>query len=107
MILPDLLARLQSQAIDCVTLLLIDLREGALIESCGDVADAGTVTRVMRELVAPRHEETILLSDDFTYVCQRLADPPLKECLKCGGKLRKKVSAPAFQLVTRPSGSSM
>jgi putative FmdB family regulatory protein len=43
----------------------------------------------------------------YEYVCekcgqsmeaiQRLADPPLEECPKCGGRLRKKVSAPAFQ----------
>ena len=43
----------------------------------------------------------------YEYVCekcgqsmeaiQRLADAPLEECPKCGGKLRKKVSAPAFQ----------
>ena len=26
-----------------------------------------------------------------------IADPPLETCPKCGGKLRKKVSAPAFQ----------
>jgi putative FmdB family regulatory protein len=32
-----------------------------------------------------------------TEAIQRLADPPLTECPKCGGKLRKKVSAPAFQ----------
>jgi putative FmdB family regulatory protein len=43
----------------------------------------------------------------YEYVCercgecieaiQRREDPPPKECLKCGGPLRKKVSAPAFQ----------
>jgi putative FmdB family regulatory protein len=43
----------------------------------------------------------------YEYVCeqcgeksetlQRLGDPPLTECPKCGGRLRKKVSAPAFQ----------
>jgi putative FmdB family regulatory protein len=43
----------------------------------------------------------------YEYVCescgstseaiQRLGDPPLTECAKCGGALRKKVSAPAFQ----------
>jgi putative FmdB family regulatory protein len=30
-------------------------------------------------------------------VIQRLADAKLEECPKCGGHLRKKVSAPAFQ----------
>src|SRR5262245_32509490 len=43
----------------------------------------------------------------YEYVCekcgqsmeaiQRLSDPPLEVCEKCGGRLRKKVSAPAFQ----------
>jgi putative FmdB family regulatory protein len=43
----------------------------------------------------------------FEYVCEQCGecteaiqlpnDPPAVECLKCGGKLRKKVSAPAFQ----------
>jgi putative FmdB family regulatory protein len=43
----------------------------------------------------------------YEYVCercgakteaiQRVSDPPLTECAKCGGPLRKKVSAPAFQ----------
>lgn len=28
---------------------------------------------------------------------QRLSDPPLTECPKCGGELKKLVSAPAFQ----------
>jgi putative FmdB family regulatory protein len=32
-----------------------------------------------------------------TEAIQRLSDPPLTECPKCGGRLRKKVSAPAFQ----------
>ena len=43
----------------------------------------------------------------YEYVCercgecieaiQRREDPPPEKCLKCGGPLRKKVSAPAFQ----------
>jgi len=28
---------------------------------------------------------------------QRLSEPPLTECGECGGRLRKQVSAPAFQ----------
>lgn len=43
----------------------------------------------------------------FEYVCeacgrksevlQRIADPPLETCPECGGRLRKLLSAPAFQ----------
>jgi len=68
MSLRDLLARMPT---DCVALLRVDLREGAVTESCGDDVSAGTVARVMRELVAPQHEETILLSDDRTFVSRR------------------------------------
>ena len=32
-----------------------------------------------------------------TEAIQRFVDPPLTECPKCGGPLRKLVSAPAFQ----------
>ncbi|HEX2253285.1 MAG TPA: FmdB family zinc ribbon protein [Thermoanaerobaculia bacterium] len=28
---------------------------------------------------------------------QRMSDPPLTECPRCGGTLRKQISAPAFQ----------
>jgi hypothetical protein len=92
-VLRDLLARMQSQAPDCVALLLVDLRDGTVTESCGDDAAqrAAAVARVVRDLVAPQYvvlpripepagagatDEAILLSGDRTYVCQRLDDPP-------------------------------
>ena len=33
----------------------------------------------------------------LTEVLQRLSDPPLTECPKCGGSMKKLLSAPAFQ----------
>ncbi|HEX2465632.1 MAG TPA: FmdB family zinc ribbon protein [Thermoanaerobaculia bacterium] len=45
----------------------------------------------------PIYEYVCEQCGECTEMIQRLADPPLQECLKCGGKLRKKVSAPAFQ----------
>jgi hypothetical protein len=89
--LSDLLTRLQSQATGCIAVLLVDLRDGTVAESCGDDASAGTVARVMRDLVAPQHvilpqipvaagagvpNETIVVSDNHTFVCRRLEDPP-------------------------------
>jgi hypothetical protein len=84
--LPDLLSRMQSQAPGCVAVLLVDLRDGAVMDSCGD--DAATTAglgRILRDLAAPQQtilpgagmpQEVILLSDDCTYVCGRLVDPP-------------------------------
>ncbi|HVR30440.1 MAG TPA: FmdB family zinc ribbon protein [Thermoanaerobaculia bacterium] len=34
---------------------------------------------------------------ETTEAIQRMGDPPLVVCPKCGGPLRKKISAPAFQ----------
>ena len=45
----------------------------------------------------PIYEYVCEQCGECTEAIQRLADPPLQECLKCAGKLRKKVSAPAFQ----------
>ena len=45
----------------------------------------------------PIYEYVCEQCGECTEAIQRLADPPLSECLKCGGRLRKKVSAPAFQ----------
>ncbi len=84
--LRDFLTRMQSQDTGCEAVLRIDLRDGAVIECCGDAttASAGAVGRVMRDLAAPQHvlpsgaempQELILLSDDRVYVCGRLADP--------------------------------
>jgi putative FmdB family regulatory protein len=42
------------------------------------------------EYICERCEETI-------ETLQRFGDPPPPECPKCGGPLRKKLSAPAFQ----------
>ena len=83
----EILTRMQSQATGCVAVLLVDLRDGTVIESCGDdpATNPGTVANVMRELAAPRHailpgagepQEVILLADDCTYVCGRLPEPP-------------------------------
>lgn len=91
--LRDLLTRMQNQATGCVAVLRIDLRDGTVIEWCGDDATTaiGAVGRIMRDLAAPQHvilpripapsgagvpQEVILLSDDHTYVCGRLVDPP-------------------------------
>jgi putative FmdB family regulatory protein len=45
----------------------------------------------------PIYEYVCERCGESTEAIQRLDDPPLTECLKCGGRLRKKVSAPAFQ----------
>jgi putative FmdB family regulatory protein len=45
----------------------------------------------------PIYEYVCERCGESTEAIQRLADPPLTECPKCGGRLRKKVSAPAFQ----------
>jgi putative FmdB family regulatory protein len=45
----------------------------------------------------PLYEYVCEQCGECTEALQRLADPPLAECLKCGGRLRKKVSAPSFQ----------
>lgn len=91
--LRELLTRMQSQATGCVAILLVDLRHGTVMESCGDVAtaDAAGLGPILRDLVEPEHvilpripapsgggvpRELVLLSDDCTYVCRRLADPP-------------------------------
>ncbi len=91
--LRELLTRMQSQPTGCVAVLRIDLRDGTVLERCGDdeTTAAGAVGRIMSDLAAPQHvilpripapsgagvpREVILLSDDHTYVCGRLADPP-------------------------------
>ena len=84
--LREFLTRMQSQATGCVAVLRIDLRDGTVIECCGDATTtaAGIVGRVMRDLAVPQRailagggmpQEVILLSDDHAYVCGRLADP--------------------------------
>ena len=92
-VIADLLARMRSQPTGCVAVLLVDLRDGTIAESCGDEtpATADTVARVMGELLAPQHvilpripapagggvtKEAILVSNDHTFVCRRLDDPP-------------------------------
>jgi putative FmdB family regulatory protein len=45
----------------------------------------------------PIYEYVCERCGEGTEAIQRLDDPPLTECPKCGGRLRKKVSAPAFQ----------
>jgi hypothetical protein len=92
--LPDLLTSMQSQATGCVAVLLVDLRDGAVMDSCGDdTATTAGMGRILRDLVecvavaiaAPQQamlpgagmpQEVIVLSDDRTYVCGRLVDPP-------------------------------
>lgn len=91
--LRDLLKRMQSQATGCVAVLLLDLRDGTVMESCGDeeTTSAGGVAGVMRDLFTPQHvflpripapggervaKEVILLSDEATYVCRRLESRP-------------------------------
>ena len=88
----DLLARLQGQTTGCIGVVLVDLRDGSIAEACGDeTTRAGDVARVMCDLLAPQHvvlprvpepagagvtHEAILVSDDHTFVCRRLSDPP-------------------------------
>jgi hypothetical protein len=84
--LPDLLTRMQSQSTGCVAVLVVDLRDGAVMDSCGDsAATTAGVGRIMRDLAAPQQailpgagmpQEVILLSDDCAYVCGRLVNPP-------------------------------
>lgn len=84
--LPDLLTRMQNQGTGCVAILLVDLRDGAVIDQCGiDTAPIAAVGRIMRDLAAPQPsilagagtpQEVIVLSDDCTYVAGRLLDPP-------------------------------
>lgn len=45
----------------------------------------------------PIYEYVCERCEESTEALQRIGDPPLTECPKCGGPLRKKVSAPAFQ----------
>ena len=45
----------------------------------------------------PIYEYVCEQCEQSTEAIQRLNDPPLAECPKCGGRLRKKLSAPAFQ----------
>ncbi|MDX1383724.1 MAG: FmdB family zinc ribbon protein [Thermoanaerobaculia bacterium] len=45
----------------------------------------------------PIYEYACQECGEHTEAIQRLDDPPLTECGKCGGKLRKLLSAPAFQ----------
>lgn len=89
----DLLARMRAQPTGCVAVLLVDLRDGSIAESCGEdaTASADAVAQVMRDLLAPQHlilpripapegagltKEAILVSNDHTYVCRRVDDPP-------------------------------
>lgn len=44
----------------------------------------------------PLYEYECLSCGEYTEAIQRVDDPPLKKC-QCGGKLKKLVSAPAFQ----------
>ena len=45
----------------------------------------------------PIYEYICEACSETTETIQQLSDPPLTVCLKCGGHLRKKMSAPAFQ----------
>jgi hypothetical protein len=83
--LRDFLTHMQSQDIGCKAVLLLDLRNGSVIESCGDDDTGGSMGPVMRDLTAQRHailsgagdaQEVIVVSGDHTYVCGRLVDPP-------------------------------
>lgn len=84
--LRELLTRMQNQATGCVAVLRLDLRDGVVMDSCGDsAATTVAVGRILRDLTAPQHailpgagmpQEVIVLSDDCTYVCGRLLDPP-------------------------------
>ena len=46
----------------------------------------------------PLYEYICEQCEETTEILQRFGDPPPAECPKCGGKLRKKLSAPAFHL---------
>ena len=83
----DFLTRMQSQDTGCEAVLRIDLRDGTVIECCGDATTTAAVAlgRVMCDLAAPWQtmlpgtgmpQEVILLADDCAYVCGRLADSP-------------------------------
>jgi hypothetical protein len=90
--LRQILARLQSQPTGCMAVLRVDLRDGTVLESCGDgaITTATAAARVLRELAAPEHvihprtaapaadapQEVIVLGEDATYVCERLSHPP-------------------------------
>ena len=45
----------------------------------------------------PLYEYQCKACDDLTEVMRRFSDPPLDTCEKCGGELKKLLSAPAFQ----------
>ena len=45
----------------------------------------------------PIYEYQCRQCGDRSEAMQKMADPPLSECEKCGGELKKLVSAPAFQ----------
>ncbi len=45
----------------------------------------------------PLYEYQCQSCDDISEVIQRMSDPPLSTCEKCGGELKKLLSAPAFK----------
>ena len=45
----------------------------------------------------PLYEYECAACGERTELIQRLADPPLSECPKCGGSVSKLLSAPSFQ----------
>ena len=45
----------------------------------------------------PLYEYQCQSCGDTTEVIQRMSDPPLSTCERCGGDLKKLISAPAFQ----------
>ncbi len=45
----------------------------------------------------PLYEYQCLVCGEKSEVLQRLSDPPLAACPKCGGEVKKLISSPAFQ----------
>lgn len=45
----------------------------------------------------PLYEYQCLTCREKSEVLQRLSDPPLAACPKCGGEVKKLISSPAFQ----------
>ena|SRR5688572_7512880 len=64
----------------------------------------------------PLYEYQCVQCNERVEIIQRLSDPPHSECAKCGGEMKKLLSAPAIQFkgsgwyktdyAAKPSGSS-